>query len=114
MPSVIAEILSTEASREELLGMQAVTPPTQERILDDANRIVSYSTKADYRVWSKEAWNKVISHIDALQKPTSSMEEMCFHRGALKATLDLLRVSSQARVLKEQLEKEIEDVASAQ
>lgn len=113
-PSVLAEILSTETSREELLGMQSVEPPTQERILEDANRIVSYSSKQDYRVWSKEAWAKALSHLDAIQNPKATTDEVNFHRGALTATLNLLRISSQARAVKDDLERDMnKNVSSA-
>lgn len=104
--SQLSQILSSETTREELLGMQAPAQPSTERILEDANRIVSYSTKADYRVWSKEAWSKALSHIDAIQDPQASADTVNFHRGALKATLDLLRVSYQAHAVKAQLENE--------
>jgi hypothetical protein len=104
--SHIAQILSTETTREELLGMQTPVEPSKERILEDANRIVNYSTKADYRVWSKEAWSKALGHLDAIQEAKASTEQIHFHRGALKATLDLLRVSYQARAVKMQLEQE--------
>lgn len=105
-PSILAEVLSTEATREEMLGMRMVTPPSQAQILDDANRIVNYSSKTDYRVWSREAWAKALSHMDALQNPKATTDEIHFHRGALNATLNLLRISHQARAVKTQLESE--------
>lgn len=112
-PSILGEILSTEASREELLGMRSLTPPSQSQILEDASRIVNYSTKMDYRVWSKEAWAKALSYIDALQNPKATGSETDFYRGALHATLNLLRVSELARLQKEELEKSLEENVSS-
>jgi hypothetical protein len=105
-PSQIAQILSTQSMREELLGVASAVQPTQEQILADANKIVAYSTKSDYAVWSKEAWAKALSHLDAIQDPKSTSSEVDFHRGSLRATLDLLRISYQARSVKESLENE--------
>jgi hypothetical protein len=111
--NALAAILSTDTSREELLGMRKIIPPTQERILEDATRIVNYSSKQDYRVWSQEAWAKALSHIDALQSPKLTTEELHFHRGALTGTLDLIRVSYQARLVKDDLEKNPEESVSS-
>lgn len=108
----LADILSTEASKEELLGMKAPLSPTTEQIIQDANRLINYSHSADYRVWAKEAWSKVLSHIDAVQSSKSTTDEVNFHRGALKATLDLLRVSYQARAVRDSLEAQ-ENVSTA-
>lgn len=102
----MAEILSLPSTREELLGMQTIQQPSKTQILEDANHIISYSSKTDYRVWSKEAWAKALSHMDALQDSKLSTEQIHFHRGALKATLDLLRISYQAHSVKESLDNE--------
>ena len=105
-PSQIAQILSTQSMREELLGVVNAVQPTHQQILEDANKIVSYSSKSDYAVWSKEAWAKALSHLDAIQDPKAPQSEVDFHRGSLRATLDLLRISYQARSVKESLENE--------
>lgn len=105
-PSVLSDILRSPSAREELLGMQSVVPPSQDQILHDANKIVSYSSKQDYQVWATEAWAKALSHLDSIQNPKATMDEVNFHRGALSATLNLLRVSEQARSIKTQLEQD--------
>lgn len=102
----LGDILSHEETKLEMLGMKKVVPPTHDRILQDANKIVNYSSKQDYQVWSQEAWAKVLAHVDALQDAKMSTDQMHFHRGCLRATLDLLRVAHQARLVKEQLEAE--------
>lgn len=92
-PSVLGEILSYGANREDLLGMAAPVIPTETQIHNDASRIVSYTKSVEYSVWAKEAWSEALSHMDALQNPKATMEEVNFHRGALRSTLNLLRIS---------------------
>lgn len=111
--TLLSDILSNEMNREELLGMRDIVPPTDDQILKDANHIISYSSKTDFAVWSREAWAKVLGHLDMLQSPRATQEEVNFHRAALAASLNLLRIAYQARKVKEHLERDIDNDSSA-
>jgi hypothetical protein len=104
----LADLLGNGALRDDLIGMSKITPPSPDQILTDANKILSYASQSDYKVWAKEVWAHIITHLDVIQDPKASMDEVNFHRGALRQALDLLRVSYRARLLKEQLEAEQE------
>lgn len=105
-PSQLAELLGNPSIQEDLLGMLQPVQPDAKRILDDANQIVKHSRDLSYGTWAKEAWAEAVNHIDALQDPKLSMEAVNFHRGALRATMNLLRISYQAREVKRQLDEE--------
>lgn len=105
--NLIKAFFSTKEGREELLGMKAVQPPSEKQILEDANKIVSYANSKAYTKWADEAWAKVLSHIDAIQDEKATAQQVDFHRGALRATLDLLRIAGQAEHVKQQLDTEI-------
>lgn len=112
--STLAALLGNPQLRDELLGMMAPVQPKHDKILADANAIVSYTHRDTYKVWAKEAWAHVLTHLDAIQDDKATSDSVNFHRGALKATLDLLRISHQANAVKQQLDRENEtNVSSA-
>lgn len=102
----LGKLLQYPRNKEDLLGVQELELPTPDKILSDANRIVSYGRSPEYATFAKEAWARVLSHLDVIMDDKASMEKVNFHRAALKSTLDLLRLSYQAKVTKDTLEKE--------
>lgn len=104
----LADLLKNSSQREEFLGVAKLTPPSTEQILQDINHVLAYSQTQDYRVWAQEAWSKALIHLDKLLDPQASQETISFHRGALSASLDLLRMSHIARLSEGQMKKRAE------
>lgn len=102
----VAVLLADPKVREDLLGVGVAQLPAPQQILEDASKILRYSQSQDYRMFQKEVWARVLSHLDAIQNDKSTADQVNFHRGALKASLDILRIAAQARVTRDMLEKE--------
>lgn len=109
---VLAELLSKRNNQEDLLGVSNTHLPSPQELMTDATRLLKYSHDADYQVFAKEAWARVITELDKILDPRTSVDQIQNSRGALRATLDLLRLSYQARFAKEGLEKEQSQNAS--
>ena len=104
--SFLADILADKSMKEEMLGMMSQEMPSQDQVYTDAAKILNHAQHSDYRVWAKEAWAHVLTHLDAIQDPKSTTDQVNFHRGALRESLDLLRISYRAKFVKEHLERE--------
>ena len=104
--AVLAELLSKKHNREDLLGVSPVGMPQSNDLQRDAARILQYSLSDDYKTFANEAWARVITELDTILNPRTSIDQIQNARGALRATLDLLRLSYQARFAKERLESE--------
>ena len=101
----LRDILASADNKETLLGMKDVQIPEPRQIKEDAARLVKYSKSEDYKRFADVAWSHVLTHIDVLTDEAASADRVQMHRGALKATLDLLRLSYQARFVLEQQQK---------
>lgn len=102
----IAQLLSEDRNKEDLLGVSNVSMPSPDKIRNDAARLVSYSRRAEYKIFADEAWSRVIAHLDKILDERSSNESRQYHCGALKSTLDLLRLSYQAQIVMKQHDSE--------
>jgi hypothetical protein len=102
----MAVILSNPSNQEEFLGVKALEMPSPEKVKHDASRMAAYSHTPEYKTFAKEVWFRALKHLDAVMDETTSIDRVQYHRGAFKATLDLLRLSYQAKAVKEQLEQE--------
>lgn len=109
----LADILAEVSNREELLGMKAPVIPTPEGIKVDASKILKYTSSNGYKKFAEEAWARIISGLDKLLDEKCTNETRQYHCGAVRATLDLLRLSYQAQYVVENWEKE-EQPASLQ
>lgn len=87
----LAEILALKENREALLGARRPAELTKE----DIGKVVRYSRSEDYAAWAEEAWLAVISLVDRLAADDPDLNAD-FYRGALAATLDLLKLSHKA------------------
>lgn len=94
---VISAILAEHANREELLGIKPPIIPTIDGIKVDAAKIAKFSDSDVYKPFAKEAWARVIGYLDKILDPKRSNEERQYYCGAVKATLDLLRLSYEAK-----------------
>lgn len=104
--AMLARFLAESPNREELLGMKPVALPTPDGIKRDAAKLVKYSNSSDYKVFADEAWGRIVGHLDKILDDRSSDEMRRYYCGAVKATLDLLRVSYVARNIVEQSARE--------
>jgi hypothetical protein len=102
----LAELLTKERNQEDFLGVSPTAMPQANEMLSDAANLLKYSYSDDYKVFAKEAWARVLLELDKVLDPKTPVDQIQNSRGALRATLDLLRLSYQARFTKEQLEKE--------
>jgi hypothetical protein len=103
----LADLLSVQRNREDLLGVSPTQMPTPETILRDSTRLVQNANTEWYKAFAQEAWARAISYLEIIEDPKTSTEQMHFARGAYKATLDLLRLSYQAKAIKQTLEKDV-------
>jgi hypothetical protein len=104
--TVLAELLNKKHNREDLLGGSPRGMPQPSDLLRDSARILQYANSEDYKTFANEAWARVITELDKILDPRTSIDQIQNARGALRATLDLLRLSYQARFTKEKLESE--------
>lgn len=102
-------ILSELSNQEELLGMKAPIIPTPEGIKIDASKIVKYTDSNGYKKFAEEAWAQVINGLDKILDERSSNEVRQYYCGAVRTTLDLLRLSYKAKYVIEQWDKEHKD-----
>lgn len=109
---VLAEVLAREANQKDLLGMSTPKNPTVDQVIIDAAKLMEYGFSSDYKVFAKEAWSRVLVELDKILDERTPADQVNNARGALRATLDLLRLSYQARITKESLEKEHKNVPS--
>lgn len=103
---MLAKFLAEVPNREEMLGVKPTRMPTPEGIKRDAAKLATYSATPDYKIFADEAWGRIIGHLDKILDDRSSDEMRRYYCGAVKATLDLLRVSYTARSIVEQYNKE--------
>lgn len=104
-------LLGNPSVQEDLLGIKDVKLPTADQIISDAAKLSNYSTSADYKRFAQEVWGRVIMHLDKILDDKASHDTIKFHSGALKESLDLLRLSYQARSVLEQTEIEASDTS---
>ncbi len=102
----LAYILAEVSNREELLGMKPPIIPTPEGIKIDASRIAKYTESKDYKKFAEEAWARIIAGLDKILDERSSNEVRQYYCGAVRSTLDLLRLSYQAKLVIEEWDKE--------
>lgn len=101
----LSDLLANGENRDSFLGVKAIKFPTSQQIRDEAAKLARYSESKDYLTFVEEAWGRVLNHLDIMMDDRTSNEKVQYHRGALKATLDLLRVSHQARNVMDQHDK---------
>jgi hypothetical protein len=111
--SYLGELLTLGGMKEDLLGTKAVRMPDERRIREDASMIARYSRTSDYQVFARETWARVLQSLDIVLDDKSSDDKVKFHRGAIKASLDLLRLSAQARSVMEEMDREKEQNVSS-
>jgi hypothetical protein len=104
--TVLAELLSKQKNQEDFLGVSPSAMPQPNELLSDAAKLLKYSYSDDYKVFAKEAWARVLMELDKVLDPRTPVDQLQNARGALRATLDLLRLSYQARFTKENLDRE--------
>lgn len=109
----LSEWLFTREKREHVLGVKEIEIPTEQQQRNDTNKIISYSHSEDYKAWSEETWAIALDHLDRILDDRTSPQMIEYHRGSLKATLDLLRLSYKARQIRKRLEEQMQDVSSA-
>lgn len=102
----LAELLANGENRESFLGVKETNFPTPQQIRDKAAQLARHSETSDYLVFVEDAWGRVLNHLDTILDDKTSNERVQYHRGALKETLDLLRVSYQAREVMLQHDKQ--------
>lgn len=102
----LAHILAEVNNREELLGMKAPIIPTPDGIKVDAAKILKYTDSNGYKKYAEEAWARIIEGLDKILDERSNDAQRQYHCGAVRATLDLLRLSYQARLVIETWDKE--------
>ncbi len=108
---VLAKILSEVSNREELLGMKAPLIPTPDGIMLDASKILKYTESNGYKKFAEEAWAKVIAGMDKILDSRTTKDQRDFHCGEVSATLNLLRLSYQAKAV---VERDSQEHASLQ
>lgn len=70
--------------------------------------LTRYSSGADYKRFADETWARIVTSLDKILEERSSNEVRQFHCGSVKAMLDLLRLSYQARMLMDEFDKQQE------
>ena len=76
--------------------------PTPDGIKVDAAKILKYTDSNAYKTFAEEAWSRIINGLDKILDDKATNETRQYHCGAVKATLDLLRLSYQAKYVIEQ------------
>lgn len=112
--SDLAKLLAYTSNKEEFLGVKAMDLPDPAKIQSDAAKLAKYSHSSDYTIFAREAWARVLNSLDIILDDKTTDDKVKFHRGVVKATLDLLRLSHQARSVQEMIEKEAAERASLQ
>lgn len=108
----LARLLVNPGLREDFLGVKEVVMPTPERIIQDSNKLANFASSEEYQVFAKEVWARSLTHLDLILDAGTTGEKLQYHRGALRASLDLLRLSYQARSTRELMEKDMQERAS--
>ncbi len=101
----LAELLANSGLKEEFLGVANPKMPEPDQIIADANALVGFATSQEYKVFAREVWARSLGHLDKILDAGTTGERLQYHRGALSASLDLLRLSYQARSTREQMER---------
>lgn len=112
MLSKLASLLFSKERRQMILGVGPVVQPSKDKIAVDAAKLVRYSRSEDYKMFEEETWARALDHLDKILDDKTRPEQIEFHRGSLKATLDLLRLAYQARETQVALEKEQAEAVS--
>lgn len=102
----LAELLANTGLKEEFLGVSNTKMPEPDQIIADANALVGFATSQEYKVFAREVWARSLNHLDKILDAGTTGERLQYHRGALSASLDLLRLSYQARATREQMERD--------
>ena len=95
----LSQILANPGLMEDFLGVKPVDIPTADKIRQDAYKLYSHTNTPEYQVFAKEVWARALSHLDLVLDAKTPSDKLAYHRGALSATLDLLRISYQAKQL---------------
>lgn len=103
--TAISQILAEPRNREEFLGVKEMELPTPKDIRDNAAKIATYSNSADYKRFADETWARIVTSLDKILDERSSNEVRQHNCGQVKAMLDLLRLSYQARMLVDEFDK---------
>lgn len=104
---LLAELLTQTSAREDLLGVKEARLPSPERLLNDTANFLKYTQESEYKQFAKEAWAHVLLELDALLDPRSTPDQVQNARGAVRASLNLLRKSYQVK-------KQYEDMTASQ
>jgi hypothetical protein len=94
---LLANILAEANNREEMLGMKPPVIPTPDGIRVDAAKILKYTDSNSYKKFADEAWARVIEGLDKILNPKTTRDQRDFYCGEVNATLNLLRLSYQAK-----------------
>jgi hypothetical protein len=112
--SELAKILAQPSLREDFLGVAQTKFPSPDKIISDAAKITRYASSDEFKVFANEVWARSLGHLDSILDANTTGEKLQYHRGALRASLDLLRLSYQARSEKERLEAETKQQQTSQ
>ena len=107
---LLGDILLRWQNRENLLGVQRIDSVSPEQIRSDIDKLINYSNSTDYIVYAQKIWADVLDSMDRLAKSDTKGEAIDFYRGRMSAALDHLRISYQARSMKEQMAKDKEQI----
>ncbi len=110
---LLTDLLASNSLREEVLGVKNTRVPTPEQMLNDTANLINYTNQPEYQVFAKEAWAHVLLDLDTILDPKSTNDQVNTARGAMRATLDLLRKSYQAKQTYEALKGTHQNVPSA-
>lgn len=94
---LLSSILAEVSNREELLGMKPPVIPTPQGIKVDAAKILKYTDSNSYKKFAEEAWARVIQGLDKILDSRTTKDQRDFYCGEVNATLNLLRLSYQAK-----------------
>ena len=100
---ILARILETKDNQDYFLGIKPPRIPDSKEITNDADKIIRHGKSQDYQVWAQEAWSRVIEACDKLMTPDLEPREADFYRGCLYQAIDLLKISSKAKSIKESI-----------
>jgi hypothetical protein len=113
MLNALTSLLFRKDKRNDILGIQDVEPPTKEQLYTDSAKLIRYANSDDYKVWEEETWARALNHLDVILNDLTPPQKIEYHRGALKATLDLLRLSHEGRKMHKAIHEEIQTNGSS-
>ena len=93
----MAAILASVKNKEDLLGISPIEYPSKEQVVHTASNIVRHAQTDGYQVFAAEVWARVLGNLDKILDVHTPTDKLPYYIGAVKAELDLLRMSYHAR-----------------